>query len=161
MFELLTTFVGGGGLGLVLGLAKKIITGRQEAKAEAKRLDIEVRLAEVQAKSVQEELRLQKDLKVIEQETATMTQDAATLMSAIRAESKVAGKDIKVSLWVHNLRASLRPIITYIALGYSVVLTTVSVFVPFTAQAFELARFMNSLSGTVVGFWFGDRSRGK
>jgi hypothetical protein len=149
-------------LGIVFGLAARLIqhwldlTDKQrERRHESIMYDKQIKLSEL---SIQAE----KDLRRMDAELAPSDADMGNLLNVLKLESDNAGK---IGGWVAKLSSTVRPFISYWLMAIYTI-TKIFLFVAALksgANFAELAdslynEFDGALLGSVVGFWFADRS---
>jgi hypothetical protein len=142
--ELLTSSAGGGLLGgLLSGI--KLYGAYKEKKLM---FEHEARMAEEGRKDMAMEIDAAKVKGQLELEVTESTNDAQALTAAINAEKETKG----ASPWVQDLKASTRPILTYVLCMMAFIMVLVGSENPWTNEIVFLA-------STAVTFWFGDRPR--
>jgi hypothetical protein len=144
MIDLLMSSAGGGLLGGILSLGK--LWGAYKEKKML--LSHEVKMAEEDRKNMAMEIDMAKVKGSIDLELQVSEDDAKALTAAIKAEVDTKG----ASPWVQDLKASTRPILTYVLCVMAFVLVIFAMENPWTNEIVFLA-------STAVTFWFGDRPR--
>jgi hypothetical protein len=135
----------GGGLFGLLGAGVKMF---MEYKDKVLANKHEVEMAEQSRKDMTMELELSKQQGSIDLELQESDADARNLTAAINAESEAKG----ASQWVNDLKASTRPILTYLLCIMAIILVIIESQSPWVNEIVFLA-------STSVTFWFGDRPR--
>jgi Flp pilus assembly protein TadB len=144
MIDLLMSSAGGGLLGGILSLGK--LWGAYKEKKML--LSHEVKMAEEDRKNMAMEIDMAKVKGSIDLELQESEDDAKALTAVIKAEVDTKG----ASPWVQDLKASTRPILTYVLCVMAFVLVIFAMENPWTNEIVFLA-------STAVTFWFGDRPR--
>ena len=144
MLETILSAAGGGIFGLVGAGVKAFMSYKQKVLANKH----EVEMAEQSRKDMSLELELSKTQGAIDLELQESDADARNLTAAISAESEAKG----ASQWVKDLKASTRPILTYLLCIMAITLVMIESASPWVNEIVFLA-------STSVTFWFGDRPR--
>jgi len=144
MLETILSAAGGGLFGLIGAGFKTFMVYRDRILANAH----EVAMAEQSRKDLALELELSIQQGAIDLELKESDNDARNLTDAITAESVTRG----ASPWVQDLKASTRPILTYLLCIMAITLVLIESKSPWVNEIVFLA-------STAVTFWFGDRPR--
>ena len=146
LLELLTSTAGGGLLGGLLSIGK-LYGAYKEKKLMCEH---EERMAVVDQDNMKLEIDANKHKAELELETTELETDAKALTAAIQAEAETKA----ASPWVQDLKASTRPILTYVLV--------IMAFITITWYSEnQWAEEILFLASTAVTFWFGDRPRRK
>jgi len=150
-------------LGIIFGLVARLVQyylnlmdKQRERKHEAVMYDKQIALSKL---SIEAEKDLRKmDSAQVEQNDA----DMAALMNVLQKQTDDASK---IGGWVAKLSSTVRPVITYWLLAiYFIVKIFTFVMVMRTDPVFGeivsglYTEFDGALLGSVIGFWFADRS---
>ena len=162
---------GGGALGMIVGAVNKWISLKEQEqqlaaqeRMQERRLIAEEKLVEKQMQSMKLEKEL--DMQILDREADIEEQKGAdaSFKAAIEAGSKSLGENIQAASWVVNLRGALRPIISYILLGGTILFIIIAFFNPALAVItagtllYLAIEIWLSLTGTCIGYWFGTRA---
>lgn len=144
ILSILTSVGSGGILGGVLSLGK--LWGAYKEKKLA--FEHEAAMAIVDQDNMKLEIEANKHKSELELEATELETDAKALTSAINAEANTKGS----SPWVNDLKASTRPMLTY--------MLVIMAFITITWNSSSVwADDILFLASTAVTFWFGDRPR--
>jgi len=142
--NILTSVGSGGILGGVLSLGKLWGAYKEKQLMCAH----EAAMAVVDQDNMKLEIEANKHKAELELETTELETDAKALTAAINAEANTKA----ASPWVQDLKASTRPILTY--------MLVVMAFITITWNSSSVwADEILFLASTAVTFWFGDRPR--
>ena len=142
--SLLTSTAGGGILGGILSLGKLWGAYKEKQLMCAH----EEKMAIVDQDNMKLEIEANKHKAELELETTELETDAKALTAAITAEANTKGS----SPWVNDLKASTRPILTYLLVMMAFITVTWNMNSVWAEEILFLA-------STAVTFWFGDRPR--
>ena len=144
MLETILSAAGGGLFGLIGAGVKTFMNWKQQKLAN----EHEVNMAEQSRQDMQLEIELSKQQGAIDLELQESDADARNLTAAISAEAEAKG----ASQWVKDLKASTRPILTYLLCIMAITLVMIE-------SKSEWVNEIVFLASTAVTFWFGDRPR--
>jgi len=125
----------GGALGALVSEGFKVFKGHQDRKHELKLLDLQQKISKTET----------------EREIAVTEVKSHTKMVLNAREHDIA--IVGTSTWVNNLRASVRPIITY----YAVIVATMFFFVGTPDIKLAVTSSFMLLMEAVIAFWFTGR----
>ena len=167
----LANIFGGGAIGLIAGVANKWISLKEQKqqleaqeRMQKERLIAEEKLIDKQMKFTELENKLKMQILDKEGDIAEQKGADASFQAAIKAGSEALGKNIQAAQWVVNLRGALRPIISYILLGGTILFILIAFFNPTLAiitagtLLYLAVEIWLSLTGTCIGYWFGTRA---
>jgi hypothetical protein len=152
MFEALLSFLGGSFFRTVWGEVSSWYNKKQDHKFELERLKLQTEIDDKAHQRTQEALRLQSELGI-------KTIEAQAVANVATAEADAFGKAIeqafKPSGWavVDIWNGVIRPSAATIALALWVL--------KLNAQSWVMQEWDITLAGTILGFFFADRSLGK
>jgi hypothetical protein len=150
-------------LGIVFGGVSRLFQHHMDLTDKQKERDHEHRMLEKQSELQDKRLLHDADMRRIDNTAAADLADLAALSASIEAQSR---ESVSAGGWVTKLSASIRPLLTiYHAI---LVYTAVKVATFYVANQNGLAwpdamisiygEFDRALVGSIVGFWFSDRS---
>jgi hypothetical protein len=148
--------------GIIFGGASRLFQGWMEMKDKDKEREHERLMFDKQIALQAQKSEADKELKQMDVESAQNTKELDALMTALQeqsAEATAAGG------WVLKLSASVRPVISYWLLIIYTAAKTAAFYLALTkgstiADALLLiyTSFDGALLGSIVTFWFADRS---
>ncbi len=149
-------------IGIIFGGASRLFQFWQESRDKQAERDHEYRMFEQQAKLQEQKAVADRELRAMDIGAQADLADLTALTSAINAqaeEAKSAGG------WVASLSASVRPIISYWLLFIYSAAKLAAIVVSFqmgndlaTIAKTIYTEFDGALLGSIVSFWFADRS---
>ena len=152
MFTALLSFLGGSAFRMIWGEVSAWYNRKQDHQFEIERLQLQAQLDQAQHGRTLESLRLQAELGV---KTIAAQAEADVATTEAQAFNTLMASAFKPSGWavVDIWNGIIRPAAATLALGLWLA--------KLTAQGWRMDEWDITLAGTVLGFFFADRSLGK
>lgn len=149
-------------LGIVFGGVSRLAQHWMETREKQNERDHEARMFDKQIALQQQKIEAEKDLRQMD---ITAQRDAGELDALVTAIKAQASEASAAGGWVAALSASVRPVVSYWLLLIYTGAKVATLYLALTkgtgfAEAFRAAytEFDGALLGSIVSFWFADRS---